>query len=122
MRHFIFPSSSPFAMRLGTRSLRASCAIASAVGGGRGVDGRGGPRKGGRPAGRAPAVEAGRGAEGLLAALLTTGLAGETATGTGLVAGLLEAVGATGATAAGRTTGVGLTGPPAGLRITCTAG
>jgi len=36
--------------------------------------------------------------------------------GAGLLTGLGE-IGATGATA-GRTTGVGLTGPPAGLRIT----
>ena len=87
-------------MRLGTRSFLARAAMPSAVGGGRGAEGRGGPRKGGRAPARG-LLEGGRGEDGL-------------------VVGEVVGVGPVEMATEGRTVGVGLTGPPAGLRITCT--
>jgi hypothetical protein len=94
-------------MRLGTRSLRASAAIASVVGGASGTDERGGPRNGGRPPdGRAP-PPAGRGDDER---------AGGTELGAGDGVGTVEDVEADGV---GVTTGRGdgVTGPDP-LRIT----
>jgi hypothetical protein len=88
----------------------------SAVGGGRGVDERGGPRNGGRPP--TGAGRAGSGAATGLALTVGATAGREGAAGSG-------DDGRTATDTAGRTMGVGLTGDgvagaPAGLRITCT--
>src|SRR5690606_41010921 len=68
MRHFIFPSSSPRAMRAGTFSRRARASMAADVGGppGGGREAKRGPllapREGVREAGRIAVVVRGRGA------------------------------------------------------------
>jgi hypothetical protein len=81
--------------------------MASAVGGGRGVEGRGGPRNGGLLAGRA------LGAAGRVVLLGVSGRGAEACVGAGTGTG--TGTGLTGP-------GVGLTGPAIGLRITCTCG
>lgn len=88
-------------MRLGTRSLRASAAMASVVGGASGTLERGGPRKGGRPPlGRPPALP-GRGAElragGGCDAAMGAGAGEEVALGVGVTGFTVEGVGVTGA-------------------------